>query len=187
MNSFALFTDVSLDPQLKIGLGAYVVVPASFLNVSSDSIEKSHVAELLRIQRFDDTSSTKLEVQTVLWALENFRKEFKISGAVRLHVYCDSQCVAGLPARRAELEFNNFQSKGRNRRLKNAALYRKFYEFYDEPGFELIKISGHAPSCSHDAAQRIFSFVDREVRKALRLLIQDFKPDSIKGLKTQKK
>lgn len=174
MNNFALFTDVSLNPKLKLGVGAYLVVPTSFLEISPDGIERSEVAKRLVVRRFADTSSTKLEVQTVLWALEDFRKELKVSGLGKLHVYSDSQCVAGLLRRRHELEVNGFLSKRANLQLKNASLYRKFYEFYDELGFEVTKVAGHARSCSHDTVHRIFSFVDRELRKVLNLWMREF-------------
>jgi ribonuclease HI len=174
MNSFALFTDVSLNPKLKLGVGAYLVVPASFLKVSPHNIEKYEVAEQLVVRRFEGTSSTKLEVQTVLWALKDYRNEIKVSGLRKLYVYSDSQCIAGLLRRRPGLEVNGYLCKRTNRLLKNTALYRKFYEFYDELGFEVIKVAGHTSSCSHDTVHCIFSCVDKEVRKALKLWMGEF-------------
>ena len=73
MDSIALFTDVSLNPKRKLGVGAYLIVPASFLEVSPRSIEISELAERLVVRRFEGTSSTTLEVQTVLWALDDYR------------------------------------------------------------------------------------------------------------------
>ena len=169
MNSYSLFTDVSLDPGRKLGVGAYLVVPASFMEVPPHSIERSAVTERLVVRRFEDTSSTRLEVQAVLYALEDFRNELKVAGPVKLRVYSDSQCVAGLLGRRQGLEAGRFISKGKNRRITNASLYRRFYEFHDELGFEVIKVAGHTRSCSHDTVHRIFSCVDREVRKELNL------------------
>ncbi len=179
MNRVALFTDVSLKPKLKLGVGAYLVVPTSFLEVSPHSIERSEVAGRLVVRRFVDTSPTRLEVQTVLWALGVYRNEFKVSGPGKLQVYTDSQCVAGLLGRRPGLEVNGFLCKRTNRLLKNASLYRTFYEFHDELGVEVIKVAGHSRSCSHDAAHRIFSFIDREVRKALTLWMGELEIKSI--------
>ena len=167
MNSLAIFTDVSLNPKLQSGLGSYLVVPASFLKTSPHSIERSDIAERLVLRIFEGTSSTKLEVQTVLWALEEVRKELKGPGPGRLRIYSDSQCVAGLLRRRSGLEDKDFLSKRTNRLLQNASLYRRFFEFYDELGFEVIKVTGHTRSCSQDTVHRIFSWVDQEVRKAL--------------------
>jgi ribonuclease HI len=171
VNSFSLFTDVSLDPWRKRGVGAYLVVPASFMEVPPHSIGRSAVTGRLVLRRFEDTSSTRLEVQTVLSALEDFRNELKAAAPVKLKVYSDSQCVAGLLGRRQGLEAGRFISKGKNRRITNASLYRKFYEFHDELGFAVIKVAGHSRSRSHDTVHRIFSCVDREVRQALNLWI----------------
>ena len=173
MSNIALFTDVSLNPKLKLGVGAYLVVPVSFLEVSPHSIEISELAKQLVVRRFEGTSSTTLEVQTVLWALEDYRNALKVPGLRKLHVYSDSQCIAGLLRRRPKLEANGFHCKKTNRLLKNAPLYRKFYEFYDELWFEVIKVAGHSRSCSRDTVHCIFSLVDKQVRKALNLLMDE--------------
>ena len=62
MNDAALFTDVSLNPKLKLRVGAYLVISAAFLEVSPHSIERSQITDQLVIQRFEGTSSTTLEV-----------------------------------------------------------------------------------------------------------------------------
>ena len=178
MNRYALFTDVSLNPRLKLGFGAYLVIPSSFLEIPSGRIIRSAFVEQIRLRRFDVTSSTKLEVQTLLWALEDFQKELSGSRLGTLDVYSDSQCVTGIQRRRSKLEMNGFCSNGTNRILKNACLYRKFYEFHDILGFEIIKVVGHARSCSHDSIHRIFSFVDKEVRKALKLCVKGFQGEA---------
>jgi len=106
-----------------------------------------------------------------LWALEDYRNALKVPGLRKLHVYSDSQCIAGLLRRRPKLEVNGFHCKKTNRLLKNAFLYRKFYDFYDELCFEVIKVAGHTRSCSRDTVHRIFSLVDKQVRKELNLLM----------------
>jgi ribonuclease HI len=166
MNSAAIFTDVSLHPKHRSGFGGYLFVPSSFLEEPSQIRARSEVAERLVLRRFEDTSSTELEVRTVLWALEEYQKE-KGSGLGNLRIYTDSQCVAGLLKRRRGLEDKAFISKRTNRPLKNASLYRRFYQLYDELDFEIIKVAGHTRSSSQDLVHRIFSWIDREVRKAL--------------------
>jgi ribonuclease HI len=167
MNNVALFTDVSLNPKSKCGVGAYLILPVSVLDSPPHRIERSRIADRLVMRTFESTSSTKLEVQTVLWALEVYRNEYMLSRTVKLRVFSDSQCVAGLLKRRPLLETTGFIGRSTHRLLKNAALYRTFYEFHDELGFEVIKVAGHSPSDSHDTIHRIFSYVDKEVRKAL--------------------
>lgn len=169
MNDTALFTDVSLDPGRKLGVGAYLVLPASLI------IKISEVAERIKVRRFEDTSSTKLEIQTVLWALEEYRNGPQISGHGKLYLYSDSQCVSGLLKRRPGLLARGFLSKRSNQPLRNSTLYRAFYKFHDELGFEVIKVKGHSRTRHNDSAQHIFSIVDKEVRKALRLWIDEKK------------
>ena len=174
MNSFALFTDVSLNPLLKLGVGCYLLVPYSFLEVSPQNIERTKVAEHLILRRFEASSSAELEVRTALWAFEDCRDGLKASGPLKLRLYTDSQCIASLLKRRAGLEANRFLSRKINLLLKNASLYRTFYEFHDELGFEVTKVKGHTRSCSRDTVHSIFSLIDREARKALKLWINEF-------------
>lgn len=169
MNSFALFTDVSVNPQRKFGIGGYLLVPTSFLENAPDEIERDVVSARLKTRLFEETSSTKLEVQTVVWALESSREELAGSAFGSLQIYTDSQCVYGLEGRRAGLTSSDFIAKRSGQPLAHALLYRAFYGAYDQLGFQLIKVPGHARFDSHDSVQRIFSYVDREVRKALAL------------------
>ncbi|MGR3177172.1 MAG: GIY-YIG nuclease family protein [Candidatus Anammoxibacter sp.] len=168
MNNYSLFTDASLNPGLKIGVGGYLIVPESFIKTPSNQIKKSELDEILVVKRFEDTSSTKLEVQTVLWALEEYCIESTISGQGKLRVYSDSQCVAGLLARRARLESSGFHCKGGNQLLRNASLYGKYYELHDLLKFDVTKVHGHTRSRSRNTVQRIFSFIDQKTRKSLK-------------------
>ena len=160
---------------MKRGVGAYIVVPTLFLDVAPECIVRSEVINQLKTRRFENTSSTKLEVQTVLWALEQYRKGSTVSRPGKLYVYSDSQCVAGLLRRRRGLEAKRFRSSETKRLLKNAVLYRTFYTFCDELKCEVVKMVGHSRSSSHDTAHRIFSLVDKEARKALRSWIGEGK------------
>lgn len=64
IDTLILFTDGSVDTQLKIGFGAYLAVH----DLSTD-LEEMQV----KVRKFEDTSSTKLELQTLLWALTEIR------------------------------------------------------------------------------------------------------------------
>jgi len=174
MNRYALFSDVSLNPGLKLGFGAYLLIPSSVLEIPPEGVVQPEFIKQIKLQRFDATSSTKLEVQTLLWALENFQKEASGARFGTLDVYSDSQCVTGLLRRRDRLEMHGFCSSGTKHPLKNACLYRKFYEFYDALGFEVIKVAGHSRSSTHDSIHRIFSFVDKEAGRVLRLFMKEF-------------
>lgn len=173
MELMALFTDSSLNLDNKAGVGACFIVSAFFLDTPPSEIKFSELSGLLKVRRFEETSSAALELRTVLWAVEEYKKSF--SGWGNLRLYSDSKCVADLLKRRPGLEDKYFLSGTTNRLLKNALLYRKFYEFHDELVFEIIKVKGHGPSSSRDTVERIFSFVDRETRKELRLWMKELK------------
>jgi ribonuclease HI len=167
VGTLALFTDVSVDPRRKVGIGGYLLVPSSFLETEPQHIDRDELAGRLIMKTFSDTSSTRLEVQTVLWALENSSEDLARSARGDLRIYTDSQCVAGLLGRRDALTESAFIAKRSGRLLTNSILYNAFYATYDQLGFQLIKIRGHSRACTHDAVRLIFSIVDRQVRKAL--------------------
>ena len=168
IDSYALFTDVSLDTGHKCGMGAYLFIPVSFLREKNHSISREDIAEKLKIRRFENTSSTRLEVQTVLWALDEIEKTVSKNNPIMLQVYTDSQCVTGLPGRRSRLNSCNFISQKTGHPLKNADLYQSFYELSDKIEFSVTKVSGHTPASSRDTIHQIFACVDQEARKALK-------------------
>ncbi len=162
-----LFTDVSLNPQLKLGMGACLLLPEDAINVNPDSIHKFEIENQIVVKKFENTSSTKLEIETVLWALETVKLNIDKSGKP-LRLYSDSQCVCGLMARRQKLEGTNFIGKSSGNILNHAELYKEFYKLQRELGFEVIKVVGHAPHSSHDTVHRIFSYVDSYVRNTFK-------------------
>lgn len=169
IKDFALFTDASVSPGLKLGVGAYVMLPASLLETSSGVIKRPEITGQLKVRRFEGTSSTRLELQTVLWALT----EVRLAPQGSLTIYSDSQCVSGLLKRKRRLLAEGFISKKTDQELGNASLYRTFYKFHDTLGFRIVKVAGHSASRAQDTAHRIFSFVDKEARKALKLWLKE--------------
>jgi hypothetical protein len=69
----ALFTDSSLDPDNKVGVGACLFMPLSFL--AGAGVDKTEMTGLLKINRFEETSSAALEIRTVVWAVEEYKKK----------------------------------------------------------------------------------------------------------------
>jgi ribonuclease HI len=163
MSSFALFTDGSFDPKTKIGVGSFLLLPSSFLTTPLREIDQRSLNDSLKFNQFSDTSSTQLEIETALWALEAFAN----TSNEALHLYTDSQGVAGLLERRPRLEATEFISKKTQRELNHAPLYRRFYALYDDMNFQVTKVAGHQPKATHDTIQRLFSIVDQGARKAL--------------------
>ena len=151
-----LFTDGSVNTKLNIGYGA-------FLAATESEIAAVNAEKYLKIKRFENTSSTKLEIQTVLWALTEVGK---FEGKIIL--YTDSQNILGLAGRRERLEKNDFYSK-QNRRITNWELYQAFYHLTDTLNIEIKKVSGHKRTSTKDNLDRLFTIVDRASRNAVRL------------------
>lgn len=154
-----MFTDGSVHVQSGIGYGAFIFT--SDLDLPIEELKKD-----VKIVRFEDTSSTQLELQILLAALSEIQdKKTKIT------VFSDSQNIIGLPGRRSRLEKNNFYSKT-NRLLKNAELYKAFYEISDKISLEFVQVKGHKISKNKSKTDFIFTLVDRASRVALRKEIE---------------
>ena len=150
-----LFVDGSVNPQSNIGYGAY-------LAVSEPGLALDSLRTRVKVKRFEHTSSTKLELQTLLWALGDIQAVGR-----KVIVYTDSQNILGLLERRGRLEKNDYHSKN-NRRLKHYELYQAFYSMIDQLDCKLIKVRGHQVADQKDDMDRLFTLVDKASRKALR-------------------
>jgi len=166
--AFALFTDGSLNPQRRLGIGAALLVPMDYLSAEAKRVEAGAIAAQLVTRQFHDTSSTKLEVETVLWALQANEKR---DGTLTL--FTDSQCVAGLKDRRSRLEASGYISGRTGRSINNAALYQDFFTLADRLDFTVQKVSGHSDYRYQDTVHRIFHYVDREARRQLKQWLRE--------------
>ena len=155
MTILRLFTDGSVDPKSKVGYGAYLAV---LLSVPYSESFKADV----KVKKFEYTSSTRLEIQTLIWALISIQKPVG-----RIIVYTDSQNIIGLRARRRRLERNDYLSK-KNQPIKNSVLYQEFFYLSDQLDCEFKKVKGHKPSQLKDETERFFTLVDKASRSALR-------------------
>jgi ribonuclease HI len=155
MDELKLFADGSVNTQSNIGYGAYLAVFERGLSLDS-------MRTRVRVRRFEHTSSTKLELQTLLWALSDIQ-----ALGSKVIVYTDSQNIMGLQGRRDRLEQNDYRSKN-NKRLNNYELYQEFYRIIDQLDCELVKVRGHEISNQKDDIDRLFTLVDRASRNALR-------------------
>ena len=151
-----LFTDGSVNTQTHIGFGAYLVV-------SEPGISVDLLRSRVKVRSFEHTSSTKLELETLLWALSDVQP---LSGS-RVTVYTDSQNIMGLPQRRERLEKNDYFTK-KNKRLRNYELYQQFYRIIDQLTCEFVKVDGHKVANQKDDIDHLFTLVDRASRNALR-------------------
>lgn len=155
MNRLKLFTDGSVDPKTRIGFGA-----ALFVHQSLPSLD--HLKSQVKTCRFENTSSTRLELQTLLWALSGIDNP-----DTKIDIYTDCQNLIGLQARRYRLEKNDYRSS-KNQLLRNTDLYQQFFRLCDRFDVELIKLDGHKAGRRREENDHIFTLVDKASRKALR-------------------
>ena len=154
-NVIKLFTDGSCYPQSKLGFGSYLLV-------YDEDKPLDLLKEDIKTKKFADTSSTKLEVQTLLWALEDLTFEVN-----ELIIYTDCQNIIGLDDRRAGFENKNYlTSKGKL--INNHDLYKKFYSLKDKFDFKLVKVKGHKKNSLKNDIDKVFNLVDKASRVALR-------------------
>lgn len=153
MNTIKLFTDGSVNPQLKVGFGAYLVADNfSPINCLQDAI---------KIKKFENTSSTLLELQTLLWALDEIKTTLPIT------IYTDCQNILGLKKRCEKFENNGYLTKN-NRLISHHELYKQFYAKIKSLQCEFVKVKGHKKTSAKDGIDTLFTLVDKASRNALR-------------------
>jgi len=140
-----------------VGCGAFLLVAES----ETDHIDLQGKIE---IKQFENTSSTKLELQTLIWALGELKNR-----PDKLVVYTDSQNIIGLPGRRKSLEESDYHS-AKGKLLNHHELYRDFFRLTDQINCEFVKVQGHKAGRTKDEQDQIFTLVDRAARKASRTL-----------------
>jgi ribonuclease HI len=155
MKTINIFTDASVNTKSKTGFGAYLIIDDLYL--STDFIKEN-----IKTIKFENTSSTRIELQTLLHALNQCEDICE-----KITIYTDSQAIKGLLSRRERLEKSNFIS-GKNKVLRNQELYKEYYNFCDKKNIEIVKLSGHKRSCKKNYIDNIFSIVDKASRKSLR-------------------
>lgn len=151
-----LFVDGSAHPQRKIGYGAMLCIEDDRARTVEDWKSEVHT------MRFCPTTASRLELETLLWALERVETVGK-----QLTVFTDSQTIVGLPSRRQSLEQKGFRSS-KGRELANGDLYQNFYYVWDRLQFELCKVKGHSPTSEKTENGELFAIVDRAARDCLR-------------------
>lgn len=155
MNDYILFTDGSVDALTKTGSGASLLI-----RTNEVSLPLKMLRHRIQIQQFVKTSSTKLELQTLLWALSELAQDCD-----HLTIYTDSQNIVNLAERRARFETHDYHSK-RGLPLRNTELYQAYFRSTDPLNFELIKVKGHQSSQKRSPVDQLFALVDKASRKA---------------------
>ena len=155
MEEIKLFTDGSVNTQSKIGYGSYLLI-------SENKLLSESINSKVELKRFEETNSTKLELQTLLWALSKIETD-----GINITIYSDSQNVINLLKRRERLEQNNYISN-KNKLLNNFLLYKEFYKITDVISCKFVKVDGHKKAEQKNDIDWLFALVDKASRKALR-------------------
>jgi len=155
LKKIKLFCDGSCNPQEKIGYGTYLLI-------EDDNFDLISLKSKIIFKKFENTSSSKLEIETLLWALN----DIDIKDCI-IEVYTDCQNIIGLENRREKLEKNNFQTSS-GKLIGNYELYKEFFEKLDELNLSFIKVKGHKKTSLKDELDTMFNLVDKASRKALR-------------------
>jgi len=150
MSGIKLFCDGSVNPQSKIGFGAYFIY--------DETLENQNIF----IKKFENTSSTKLELEVLLWALDD--EDLKNA---EITVFTDCQNILTLLDRREKLEKNSYLTKT-GKKVKNEELYKIFYSKIKKLNLNFVKIKGHKKTALKDELDNLFNLVDKASRKALR-------------------
>lgn len=132
------------------------------LHVSEDSLHVKQNNADVKVKKFTNTSSTKLELESLLWALKKIDL-----GDDELVVFTDCQNILGLQDRREKFEKNNYLT-AKNKLIANHELYKEFYKITDVLQCQFIKVKGHKPKNDKDNIDMFFSLVDKASRNALR-------------------
>ena len=143
-----LFIDGSVHPPSRMGYGAYLAV--------ADAGTDHEV----QVKRFENTSSSQLEIETLIWALQALQPK-------EITIYTDSQNIIGLAGRRSRFEERGYLTR-QNKPVKHADLYREFFRLIDPIDCTLVKVKGHQRSHQKTEIDHLFSLVDRASRQALR-------------------
>jgi ribonuclease HI len=157
-NKFSIFADASFDPKMGTGIIGVLTVDSKEINSSSSELK-------VLTKKIDNTTSGRLEIQAVIWALKNAAEN-----DLEITIFTDYKSVVELPTRRDRLEKSNYISKRKGEILNNADLYKEFFEYFDKVLPTLVWIRGHSPSKDHTRHHELFSLVDKAVRQELRSL-----------------
>jgi ribonuclease HI len=157
MPNFILLSDGSVNTQTKIGYGAYLLLLTEESNRPMEELETR-----IQLKRFEQTASTQLELQTLLWALSQLPQQVD-----QLTIYSDSHNIISLPQRRPRLEQQNFIAAN-GKTLSQAELYRQYFHMTDRLNCTFVQLQGHQPDRNKGTIEKIFTLVDRASRRALR-------------------
>ncbi|MGQ3685659.1 MAG: ribonuclease HI [Candidatus Loosdrechtia sp.] len=171
-----ILIDSSFDPERRLGVSGFLCIPycPDEILVNSEIVGKLYSPDLMKTRIVENTTNTRLELQTLIWALESLRLDnwntpYRETGFIT--VYTDCRTAVDLLSRRKRLESDNYRSKSKGTTLVNADIYRNIFTLHDELSPEIVWVKGHTLKRDRTGIRKIFSEIDRQVRNLLRSYI----------------
>lgn len=151
-----IFTDVSVDPESRIGIGSYL-----FSN-DLDTVDKHNIKYI----KYDSTSSTMAELYTIGYVFNYlnliYTNPLDISPSIYLYTDCRS-FINLIITRRDTIKSTH----------RNYKLYKYLINTVEKFKINVVWTEGHPPKkLQIEKHQRIFSMVDKHARKTLRDIIK---------------
>lgn len=141
--SIKCYTDASFDPISRTAICGW--------RIGSNEIRTFDISE---------TNNTRAEIIGIINLVENLEKD------VSYIIYTDCMGVIDRLNSKEDLISSNFCNKN-GHRLNNADLYEKLFEILT-PNISFEHIDGHLPSSKMNSDNKLFSELDKLVRKKLR-------------------
>ncbi len=168
MQPFYVYTDGSFSRATNVGVAGFMI----FDNADDHTMQQTSLAKI-RTVLMKEENNIRVELRSALAALDEVRQSGIAPGGQRrrdeeIHLFTDCNALVNLPTRREALEASQYRSKRGGGFLKNADLYREFFEIYDDMHPIIYWTKGHSPRTKRDFVQENFSFLDKLVRRQLR-------------------
>ncbi len=160
-----LFTDASVSPQSGLGVGASLVVEAQDLYDLDPSEIASQFEHRIHFEVFSSNKSTFVEIRTAMNAVKSHILEQE--GEVHVNLYTDCQSLCDLLNHRLKKLVTQGYTSGSGHLLAHAELYAELFQLSQTVSLTPIKMDGHV-KLSISPEEKIFSFLDKSVRKKLR-------------------
>ena len=124
--SFFIFVSSSFDPRLKLGAGCHLILTAAeCVALKDESLDMLPIT----ILDFNETNSVRLELESMIWALESCSS----TSAIKQLTVCSAfKSCKDLLERREKLELSNYAGAKPSSTLASAELYKKIGSFVNK-------------------------------------------------------
>jgi len=148
-----IFTDSSVDPISRKGIGCYII-----MNDLNEPFIKQNIVSL----EFDDTSSTVAELKTIKHILNQLDLKYdNLANNLSINLYTDCENFVNL--------INKRQYDQKIIKHRNYIWYEEIIKLVNELKINIIWVKGHAKMENrNEIYQKHFAIIDKQSRKLLR-------------------